>query len=114
MKRLEERKMYKQLHETMEALIHICRDGCRTIGPHSKMLKDDETICKYAACKGLESLVRHFFSCPLRVPGGCTQCKRMWRIFELHSQMCSEPDLCKVPLCRLVCLATSALAPFTH
>ncbi|KAG6492627.1 hypothetical protein ZIOFF_047592 [Zingiber officinale] len=100
MKRSEERKMYKHLHETMEALIHICRDGCRTIGPRSKMLKDDETICQYAACKGLESLIRHFFSCPLRVPGGCTQCKRMWQIFELHSQMCSELDLCKVPLCR--------------
>ena len=31
--------MYLQLYEAMEALLHICRDGCRTIGPSDKMLK---------------------------------------------------------------------------
>ncbi|WOK96502.1 BTB/POZ and TAZ domain-containing protein 3 [Canna indica] len=99
-KRMEERKVYLQLYEAMDALLHICRDGCRTIGPRDKMLKDSETTCKYAACKGLESLVRHFSNCRIRVPGGCAQCKRMWQLLELHSQMCSEPDFCKVPLCR--------------
>jgi hypothetical protein len=29
---MEENKMYLQLYEAMEALVHICRDGCRTIG----------------------------------------------------------------------------------
>ncbi|KAK1318879.1 BTB/POZ and TAZ domain-containing protein 3 [Acorus calamus] len=33
MKKAEERRIYQQLYEAMEALIHICRDGCRTIGP---------------------------------------------------------------------------------
>ncbi|KAJ8477001.1 hypothetical protein OPV22_020728 [Ensete ventricosum] len=99
LKKMEERKVYMQLYEAMEALLHICRDGCRTIGPHDKMPKDSETTCKYAACKGIESLVRHFKGCRIRVPGGCVHCKRMWQILRLHSQMCSEPDLCKVPLC---------------
>ncbi|KAF2295549.1 hypothetical protein GH714_033174 [Hevea brasiliensis] len=30
-RKLNERKIYLQLYEAMEALVHICRDGCRTI-----------------------------------------------------------------------------------
>ncbi|KAG9440439.1 hypothetical protein H6P81_020604 [Aristolochia fimbriata] len=99
-KKIHEKKVYLQLHQAMEALVHICRDGCRTIGPHDKVLKEDEGPCTYAACKGLESLIRHFAGCKTRVPGGCTHCKRMWQLLELHSRLCEQPDLCKVPLCR--------------
>uniref|UniRef100_A0A1D1YW41 BTB/POZ and TAZ domain-containing protein 3 n=1 Tax=Anthurium amnicola TaxID=1678845 RepID=A0A1D1YW41_9ARAE len=98
----EEKKMYLQLYEAMEALLHICKDGCRTIGPRDKMPKGNQVTCNFPACKGLESLVRHFSACKTRVPGGCTHCKRTWQLFELHSRMCDEPDFCKVPLCRLV------------
>lgn len=100
LKKIEERKMYLQLYEAMEALLHICRDGCKNIGPRDKMLKGNQATCSFPACKGLEVLVRHFQGCKTRVPGGCVQCKRMWQILELHSRMCNEPDLCKVPLCR--------------
>ncbi|XP_039117783.1 BTB/POZ and TAZ domain-containing protein 3 [Dioscorea cayenensis subsp. rotundata] len=100
MKKMEERKVYLRLNEAMEALVHICRDGCQTIGPSGKVVKDNQTACKFPACKGLESLVRHFSSCKTRVPGGCTHCKRMWQLFELHSLICSELEFCKVPLCR--------------
>lgn len=98
-KKLEERKIYLQLHEAMEALVHICRDGCRTIGPHDKVLKRSATPCSFPACRGLESLVRHFAGCKNRVPGGCTHCKRMWQLLELHARLCSQVDGCKVPLC---------------
>ncbi|OVA07544.1 zinc finger protein [Macleaya cordata] len=100
LKKIEQRKIYLQLYEAMEALVHICRDGCRTIGPHDKVLKGDQPPCNFAACKGLELLVRHFAGCKLRVPGGCIHCKRMWQLLELHSRLCSEPSKCKVPLCR--------------
>ncbi|KAA8532157.1 hypothetical protein F0562_006701 [Nyssa sinensis] len=100
LKKIEEKKVYMQLHEAMEALLHICKDGCRTIGPRDKMLKGSQVACSFPACKGLETLVRHFSSCKTRVPGGCTHCKRMWQLLELHSRMCNEPDYCKVPLCR--------------
>lgn len=100
LKKIEEKKVYLQLHEAMEALLHICRDGCRTIGPRDKVLKGSQVACGFPACKGLETLVRHFSSCKTRVPGGCVHCKRMWQLLELHSRMCSEPDCCKVPLCR--------------
>jgi len=38
-RKIEEKKVYLQLYEAMEALIHICKDGCRTIGPRDKVLK---------------------------------------------------------------------------
>ncbi|KAB1218160.1 BTB/POZ and TAZ domain-containing protein 3 [Morella rubra] len=100
LKKIEEKMVYLQLHEAMEALLHICRDGCRTIGPRDKVLKGSLAACGFPACKGLETLVRHFSSCKTRVPGGCVHCKRMWQLLELHSRMCNEPDSCKVPLCR--------------
>ncbi|CAO2196635.1 unnamed protein product [Urochloa humidicola] len=54
-KRMEEKKVYLQLYEAMEALIHICRDGCRTIGPRDQALKGSRAgACKFPACKGIE------------------------------------------------------------
>nr|XP_043615416.1 BTB/POZ and TAZ domain-containing protein 4-like isoform X2 [Erigeron canadensis] len=99
-KKAEERKIYLQLYEAMEALVHICRDGCRTIGPHDKVLNELQDPCSYDACKGLESLIRHFAGCKLRVPGGCVHCKRMWQLLELHSRLCVDSSVCRVPLCK--------------
>ncbi|KAE8665761.1 BTB/POZ and TAZ domain-containing protein 4 [Hibiscus syriacus] len=96
----KEQKIYLELFEAMEALVHICRDGCRTIGPHDKDFTQNQAPCKYRACKGLELLVRHFAGCKLRVPGGCIHCKRMWRLLELHSRLCADSKVCRVPLCR--------------
>ncbi|OMP01864.1 Zinc finger, TAZ-type [Corchorus olitorius] len=100
-RKANDRKIYVQLYEAMEALVHICRDGCKTIGPHDKDFKEDQKPCKYAACKGIELLVRHFAGCKLRVPGGCVHCKRMWQLLELHSRLCVDSSLCRVPLCML-------------
>ncbi|KAG5241528.1 BTB/POZ and TAZ domain-containing protein [Salix suchowensis] len=99
-RRSNERKIYLQLYEAMEALVHICRDGCQTIGPHDKDFRDNQAPCNYSACKGLEMIVRHFASCKLRVPGGCIHCKRMWQLLELHSRLCVDSEACRVPLCR--------------
>ncbi|OIV93495.1 hypothetical protein TanjilG_11077 [Lupinus angustifolius] len=100
MRRKNERVIYGQLYEAMDALVHIFSDGCRTIGPHDKDFKANQAPCSYAACKGLELLVRHFAGCKLRLPGGCVHCKRMWQVLELHSRLCVDPDQCRVPLCR--------------
>ncbi|KAM7251159.1 hypothetical protein ACFE04_023042 [Oxalis oulophora] len=99
-KKRNEKLMYLQLYEAMEALVHICREGCRTIAPHDQDFRDETFPCNYAACKGLESLVRHFAGCKFRVPGGCIHCKRMWQLLELHARLCADSDVCKVPLCR--------------
>ncbi|KAL3526876.1 hypothetical protein ACH5RR_011532 [Cinchona calisaya] len=100
LRKINERKIYGQLYEAMEAVVHIFRDGCRTIGPHDKVYKEDQSPCLYDACKALESLVRHFAGCKRRVPGGCIHCKRMWQILELHSRICADSAVCGVPLCR--------------
>lgn len=92
--------VYVQLYEAMEALVHIYRDGCKTIGPRDKELTEDQHPCGYTACKGLELLVRHFAGCKLRVPGGCAHCKRMWQLLELHSRLCISSEACRVPVCR--------------
>ncbi|CAB4284109.1 unnamed protein product [Prunus armeniaca] len=99
-KKLNERKIYLLLYEAMEALVHIYKDGCQTIGPSDKDFKENQAPCKYVACKGLELLVRHFAGCKLRVPGGCIHCKRMWQLLELHSRLCANSHTCRVPLCR--------------
>jgi hypothetical protein len=96
--KLEDDKVYAQLYDAMEALTHLCRDGCRSVGSPDKALAGRPTLCSYPACKRLESLVRHFADCKLKVAGGCVHCKRMWQLLELHSRMCSG-DSCKVPLC---------------
>eukprot|EP00250_Pteridium_aquilinum_P007556 c17244_g2_i1 orf=413-1684(-) len=100
-RRIEEEKVYGQLRDAMEALVHICKDGCRTIGPHDKSFEGRQSgPCNFPACKGLESLVRHFAGCRIKVPGGCVHCKRMWQLLELHSRICQEAETCRVPLCR--------------
>ncbi|XP_050388101.1 BTB/POZ and TAZ domain-containing protein 4 [Argentina anserina] len=99
-RKINERKIYLLLYDAMEALVHIYRDGCQTIGPCHKDLRENKVPCKYIACKGLELLVRHFAGCKLRVPGGCIHCKRMWQLLDLHSRLCADSDVCKVPLCR--------------
>ncbi|KAJ9562502.1 hypothetical protein OSB04_007662 [Centaurea solstitialis] len=99
-KKAKDRKIYLELYEAMEALVHICRDGCKTIGPHDKVFNEQQGPCNYESCKGLESLIRHFAACKLRVPGGCVHCKRMWQLLELHSRLCIDSNICKVPLCK--------------
>ncbi|ESQ36350.1 hypothetical protein EUTSA_v10007799mg [Eutrema salsugineum] len=96
-RRLEERKMYLELYEAMEALVHIYREGCGTIGPRDKALKGSQAVCKFPVCKGVEGALRHFLGCKSRV--SCPHCKRMWQLLQLHSCICDDSDSCEVPLC---------------
>ena len=99
--KLEDDQVYAQLYDAMEALTHICRDGCMSVGSAGKILNRRPMICSYPACNRMESLVRHFADCKLKIAGGCVHCKRMWQLLELHSRLCnSTGDSCKVPLCR--------------
>ncbi|KAJ0236103.1 BTB/POZ and TAZ domain-containing protein 3 [Hirschfeldia incana] len=97
-KKLEDRRMYLDLYEAMEALVHIYREGCGTIGPRDKALKGKESACGFSACKGVEGVLRHFLGCKSRA--SCAHCKRMWQLIQLHSCLCGSADSCEVPLCR--------------
>nr|AAM61515.1 unknown [Arabidopsis thaliana] len=94
----KEIQTYTQLYEAMEAFVHICRDGCREIGPTKT--ETPHMSCGFQACNGLEQLLKHLAGCKLRsIPGGCSRCKRMWQLLELHSRICVDSEQCKVPLC---------------
>ncbi|CAH2076203.1 unnamed protein product [Thlaspi arvense] len=94
----KEIQTYTQLYEAMEAFVHICRDGCREIGPTK--VETPHVSCVFQACNGLEKLLKHLAGCKLRsIPGGCSRCKRMWQLLELHSRICVDSEQCRVPLC---------------
>ncbi|KAJ4914145.1 BTB/POZ and TAZ domain-containing protein 5 [Raphanus sativus] len=94
----KEIQTYTQLYDAMEAFVHICRDGCREIGPTK--IETPHVSCGFQACNGLEMLLKHLAVCKLRsIPGGCSRCKRMWQLLELHSRICVDSEQCKVPLC---------------
>ncbi|XP_047331292.1 BTB/POZ and TAZ domain-containing protein 2-like [Impatiens glandulifera] len=102
-KRREEKRLCLQLSEAMECLEHICTEGCTNIGPYdieSPGKKKKVPCQKFATYPGLQLLLRHFSTCKRRVNSGCYRCKRMWQLLQLHSSICDNPDLCKVPLCR--------------
>ncbi|KAG5407844.1 hypothetical protein IGI04_013963 [Brassica rapa subsp. trilocularis] len=94
----KEIQTYTQLYDAMEAFVHICRDGCREIGPTK--IENPHASCGFQACDGLEQLLKHMAGCKLRsIPGGCSRCKRMWQLLELHSRICVDSEQCRVPLC---------------
>ncbi|XP_034673762.1 BTB/POZ and TAZ domain-containing protein 1-like isoform X1 [Vitis riparia] len=100
-RRREERCLYMQLSEAMECLEHICTEGCTSVGPYHLEPTTKKVPCgKFSTCHGLQMLIKHFGTCKKRVNGGCSRCKRMWQLLRLHSSICDQTDLCRVPLCR--------------
>ncbi|KAL7115423.1 hypothetical protein ACP275_04G183300 [Erythranthe tilingii] len=100
-RRKEEQNLYIELGEAMDCLVHICTEGCGSVGPCDMDSGQDKGPCsKYSTCYGLQLLIKHFCSCKNRVNGGCWRCKRMWQLFRLHSSICDRSDDCRVPLCR--------------
>ncbi|KAL6997065.1 hypothetical protein U1Q18_007187 [Sarracenia purpurea var. burkii] len=97
----EEQRLYLQLNEAMECLDHICTEGCTSVGPYDvEPTKGRGPCSKFATCQGLQHLIRHFATCQRRMNGGCPRCNRMWQLLRLHSVICDQLGLCKVPLCR--------------
>ncbi|KAM7483401.1 hypothetical protein LguiB_007984 [Lonicera macranthoides] len=100
-KHREEQSLYLLLSEAMECLEHICTEGCTNVGPHDMETAKNKVPCsKFSTCQGLQLSIRHFAICKRRVNGGCLRCKRMWQILRLHSAICDQPNICRVPLCR--------------
>ncbi|XP_074294693.1 BTB/POZ and TAZ domain-containing protein 2-like [Silene latifolia] len=97
----EEQRQYLQLSEAMDCLVHICTEGCTSVGPYDMDPNKKKEPCKrFATCHGLQMLIRHFATCKKRVNGGCSRCKRMWQLLRLHASMCEHHEHCRVPLCR--------------
>ncbi|XP_038976677.1 BTB/POZ and TAZ domain-containing protein 1-like [Phoenix dactylifera] len=102
MREKRDQEMYQLLSEAVECLQHICSDGCTVVGPHDgKPPSRSKGPCKFHTCGGLQFLICHFATCSRKLsPGGCTHCKRMWQLLQLHSSICDQSNSCKVPLCK--------------
>lgn len=95
----EEQGVYMELSEAMECLQHIFTEGCTDVGPFDQEPRRSPCV-RFATCRGLQHLIRHFAACDhRRHRRSCPRCKRMWQLLRLHSSICDQPDPCKVPLC---------------
>ncbi|KAL6616574.1 hypothetical protein ACP70R_038844 [Stipagrostis hirtigluma subsp. patula] len=90
-----EQRVYMELSEAMGCLEHICTEGCTEVGPAGRA--PAATPCaRYATCRGLQLLIRHFSRCHRK---GCARCQRMWQLLRLHAALCDQPARCNTPLC---------------
>ncbi|CAD6228602.1 unnamed protein product [Miscanthus lutarioriparius] len=91
----EEQRVYVELSEAMDCLDHICTEGCTEVGPAGRA-PAPAPCARYATCRGLQLLIRHFSQCHRK---SCARCQRMWQLLRLHSALCDRPDRCDTPLC---------------
>lgn len=56
-------------------------------------------MCQYTNCRRVKGLFRHGRQCKTRASGGCSLCKKMWYLLQLHGRACKESE-CRVPHCR--------------
>lgn len=90
-----EQRVYVELSEAMDCLDHICTEGCTEVGPAGRA-PAPSPCARYATCRGLQLLIRHFSQCHRK---SCARCQRMWQLLRLHSALCDRPDRCNTPLC---------------
>lgn len=78
----EQRAKNVRLH--MQLLVHSssCADG----------------NCGSSNCEKMKELMRHGSICKQRAYGGCTICRRVWALLQLHARQCRQFE-CKVPRC---------------
>ncbi|CAI5730626.1 unnamed protein product [Hyaloperonospora brassicae] len=78
----EQRAKNVRLH--MQLLVHSssCVDG----------------NCGSSNCEKMKELMRHGAQCKQRAYGGCTICRRVWALLQLHARQCRQYK-CKVPRC---------------
>ncbi|GAB9464260.1 Histone acetyltransferase [Globisporangium polare] len=63
---------------------------------HSSSCADGN--CGSSNCEKMKELMRHGAQCKLRAYGGCTICRRVWALLQLHARQCRQYE-CKVPRC---------------
>ncbi|CAI5718434.1 unnamed protein product [Peronospora effusa] len=63
---------------------------------HSSSCADGN--CGSSNCEKMKELMRHGAQCKQRAYGGCTICRRVWALLQLHARQCRQYE-CKVPRC---------------
>nr|CCA24581.1 histone acetyltransferase putative [Albugo laibachii Nc14] len=73
----------------------------KTVRLHLQLLVHSSSCiggCASTNCEKMKELMRHGAQCKQRAYGGCTICRRVWALLQLHSRQCRQND-CKVPRC---------------
>ena len=74
----------------------------RVIQLHMQLLLHAATCvspkCPSANCNKMKGLLKHGAQCPVKATGGCSVCKRIWGLLQIHARQCKETT-CPVPNC---------------
>ena len=66
---------------------------------HASRCRDSD--CPSTNCAKMKILLRHGATCNKRATGGCSTCRRIWMLLQIHARRCSVPSdkKCPVPRC---------------
>ncbi|OQR98352.1 histone acetyltransferase [Achlya hypogyna] len=66
---------------------------------HASSCSAEKGNCTSLNCEKMKELLRHGASCKRRATGGCTICRRVWALLQIHARQCRGAD-CAVPRCK--------------
>jgi len=77
----------------------------RSIALHMQLLlhasKCKNPDCPSGNCKKMKTLLKHGKTCEKRSKGGCSVCKRIWALLQIHARSCRLPaGTCPVHRCK--------------
>ncbi|KAH9307668.1 hypothetical protein KI387_035579, partial [Taxus chinensis] len=67
-----------------QKILDSVKHACKCVSPH----------CAYWNCQNLKRLFRHGMNCKTGEVHGCTTCKKMWCLLQLHARACKESECC--------------------
>jgi hypothetical protein len=75
----------------------------RKIRLHMVLLQHTATCrlssnCPSQNCKKMRTTLMHGIQCKIKASGGCSTCKRIWNLLQIHASQCKVPQ-CPVPNC---------------
>ena len=77
----------------------------RSIALHMTLLSHASTCrlakCNTANCAKMKGLLKHGARCKVKANGGCSVCKRIWALLQIHARQCKTEN-CAVPNCRAI------------
>ncbi|EQC40191.1 hypothetical protein, variant [Saprolegnia diclina VS20] len=66
---------------------------------HASSCNAEKGNCTSLNCEKMKELLRHGGNCKLRATGGCTICRRVWALLQIHARQCRNAE-CSVPRCK--------------
>jgi E1A/CREB-binding protein len=88
--------------ETAEKQRKLREQRAKNIRLHMQLLVHASNCtsgtCASSNCEKMKELMRHGAVCKQRATGGCTICRRVWALLQLHARQCRDRE-CRVPRC---------------